>query len=326
MLTDVLANALREAFGPTAAAFALAAIGLNIHYGYTGLLNFGQVGFMLLGAYGVAVTVATFGASFWLGILVSVSAAAAFALLLGLPTLRLRADYLAITTIAAAEILRLAVRSSAAVDLTGGPFGRQSIANTFYTFNPFPPGRYGFGLLEYSSTQLWSMLVTWILVALGVAFTFLLMRSPWGRVLKSIREDEDAARSLGKNVFSFKMQSLVIGGVFGGLGGMMFAIAGQTANADSYLPVQTFFLYTIVILGGAATTFGPVVGAMIFFFLRAGLDAFLRNDPPFVPASLTSGSATGATVIALVGLGLMVLITYRPEGIFGSRREMTLDL
>jgi branched-chain amino acid transport system permease protein len=326
MLTDVLGNALREAFGPTAAAFALAAIGLNIHYGYTGLLNFGHVGFMLLGAYGLAVTVATFGGSFWLGVVVSIVLAAAFALLLGVPTLRLRADYLAITTIAAAEILRLAVRSSAAVDLTGGPFGRQSIAGTFFNLNPFPSGRFGIGVLEYSSTQLWAMVVTWVLVALGVLFTFLLMRSPWGRVLKSIREDEDAARSLGKNVFSFKMQSLVIGGIFGGLGGMMFAIAGQTANADSYLPVQTFFLYVIVILGGAATAFGPVVGAMLFFFLRAGLDAFLRSDPPFIPSVLTQGSATGATVVALVGIGLVLLMTYRPQGIFGSRREMTLDL
>lgn len=326
MLTDVLGNALREAFGPTAAAFALAAIGLNIHYGYTGLLNFGHVGFMLLGAYGLAVTVATFGGSFWLGVVVSVLVAATFALLLGIPTLRLRADYLAITTIAAAEILRLAVRSSTAVPLTGGPFGRQSIAGTFFALNPFTPGRYGVGLLEYSATQLWAMVVTWVLVALGVLFTYLLMHSPWGRALKSIREDEDAARSLGKNVYAFKMQSLVIGGIFGGLGGMMFAIAGQTANADSYLPAQTFFLYTIVILGGAATAFGPVVGAMLFFFLRAGLDAFLRSDPAFVPAVLTTGASTGAMVVALVGIGLVLLMVYRPQGIFGSRREMTLDL
>lgn len=325
-MIDVLGNALREAFGPTAAAFALAAIGLNIHYGYTGLLNFGHVGFMLLGAYGLGVTVATFGASFWLGILVAVLLAALFALLLGIPTLRLRSDYLAITTIAAAEILRLIVRSGAATDLTGGPFGLQSIANTFFDLSPFPLGqRYGIGLLEYSGGQLWVMVVTWTLVVLGALFTFLLTRSPWGRVLKSIREDEDAARSLGKNVYAFKLQSLVVGGVFGGLGGMMFAIAGQSANADSYQPVQTFFLYTIIILGGAATILGPVFGAMLFFFLRAGLDAFLR-EAQFLPDFLTSGASTGAVVLATMGALLMLLMAFRPQGLFGSRREMVLDV
>ena len=103
--------------------------------------------------------------------------------------------------------------------------------------------------------------MTWGLVALATLLVALLMRSPWGRVLRAIREDEDAARALGKNVFSYKMQSLVLGGVLGSVGGIMFAIAGSTVNADSFRPQITFYAYAILILGGAATRIGPIVGA-----------------------------------------------------------------
>jgi len=127
-LISVAETALRSAFGPQAAVYALLAIGLNVHYGYTGLLNFGQVGFMLVGAYGVGISVATFGLSLWAGVGVAVVLGIALALLLGVPTLRLRSDYFAITTIAIAEVLRLLVRSSPATGLTGGPFGLQSVA------------------------------------------------------------------------------------------------------------------------------------------------------------------------------------------------------
>ena len=121
---EILFSGLRSAFGPTAAAYALLAIGLNMHYGFTGLLNFGQVGFMLVGAYGVGITVATLGWSMWIGIVVGMLAAVVLALVLGIPTLRLRSDYFAITTIAVAEVLRLLVRSSAAEPVTGGSASR----------------------------------------------------------------------------------------------------------------------------------------------------------------------------------------------------------
>src|SRR5690349_9159995 len=107
-------------FNPTMIAYALAAIGLNVHFGYTGLLNFGQSAFLGVAAYGLAMTVATFGAPFWLGIVIGLAGAVVLALLLGIPTLRLRADYLAIVTIAAAEIIRLLYRSVTLSDWTGG--------------------------------------------------------------------------------------------------------------------------------------------------------------------------------------------------------------
>jgi len=323
----IFGNGLRAAIGPEAAIYTLLAIGLNLHWGYTGLLNLGQVGFMLVGAYGLAITVATWGWSMWLGVPVGLLAAVALALALGIPTLRLRADYFAITTIAVAEILRLVVRSRPAQDLTGGAFGLQGIAEPFYDINPIPRGTYGFGVVTFSENRLWVMLVTWALVLLCTGLLVLLTSSPWGRVLRAIREDEDAARSLGKNVVAFKMQALIIGGMIGGLAGVMFAIRSSSANAESYRSTVTFFAYTILILGGAATRLGPIVGAFIFWFVISGVESFLRqaDGEGWLPGFLQGTEAVGAVTFILVGLALAVLIVFRPQGIFGNRNEIRLE-
>jgi neutral amino acid transport system permease protein len=269
----IIVDGMRAAVGPEAVVYALAAIGLNMHFGYTGLLNFGQVGFMLVGAYGVSIMVVTFGQPMWVGVLVGILAAVFLALLLGIPTLRLRADYLAIVTIASAEILRFIFRSSPANPLTGGVFGQQRFADAFYAINPIPEGSYGLLFIPFGShRRLWVMVVGWAVVALCCLLVWALVRSPWGRVLKSIREDEDAARSLGKNVFNYKMQSLVLGGVMGALAGMMLAIQQQAVHPDTYLPIVTFYAYTILILGGPARVLGPVIGSVIFWVMFSGFD------------------------------------------------------
>ncbi|MGH3344051.1 MAG: branched-chain amino acid ABC transporter permease [Carbonactinosporaceae bacterium] len=326
-LLAVLGDGLRAAFGPDAAVYAIAAIGLNVHFGYTGLLNFGQVGFMLVGAYGVAVTVATFGGPLWLGVIVGIACAVVLALILGIPTLRLRADYLAIATIAAGEVLRFVYRSDYAEPLTGGVFGLQQFADGFFGLNPVPEGSYGIGVLTFTARDVWVMIVAWSLVALATLVVYLLIHSPWGRVIRSIREDEDAARSLGKNVYGYKMQSLVLGGVLGALGGMLLAIDTQSAQPDAYNPVVTFYLYTLLILGGAGRVFGPVLGSVIFWFIVVGVDSFLRQaiGTGLIPPTVLSTADVGAVRFALVGLGLMLLMVYRPAGILGNRREMLLD-
>ncbi|HWB72867.1 MAG TPA: branched-chain amino acid ABC transporter permease [Egibacteraceae bacterium] len=323
----IFADGARAAVGVEATVYALAAIGLNVHFGYTGLLNFGHVGFMLVGAYGPAIVVAQYGGPLWLGVLIGLACAVVLALVLGLPTLRLRADYLAITTIAAAEILRLIYRSNYARPVTNGVFGLQQFADAFYALSPIPPGSYGLGRLSFSARGLWIVLVGWALVALSALLVFALMRSPWGRVQRSIREDEDAARSLGKNVFGYKLQSLVLGGVVGAVGGIVLAFANQAVTPDSYNPVVTFFAYTVLILGGAGRVLGPVVGSVIFWFLVAGTDSFLRQaiGTGLVPPGLLAAPEVGAVRFALVGLGLMLLMAFRPEGLFGDRREMLLD-
>jgi neutral amino acid transport system permease protein len=325
--STIFGNALREAFGPQAAWFALLAIGLNVHYGYTGLANFGQIGFALVGAYGVGIGVATFGWPLWLGVILGLVGGVLLGLMLGIPTLRLRGDYFAIVTIAAAEILRLVFRSNSMADLTGGPFGLQNLATSFADANPFDSPLTIFGTWTYLPSQLWSGLVTWVVVLAVTGLVFLLMRSPWGRVLKAIREDEDAARSLGKNAVSYKMQSLILGGVIGSLGGIMLTLQSSTVNDISFVPRQTFFAYAILIIGGAATTWGPVFGTMIFWFLFTFLSSLLRdlNADNSLPEFLSGSDKIGAVTFAAVGLALMLLMIFRPQGIFGDRRELMLD-
>ena len=322
---DVLNDGTRAAVGPTAAAFALSAIGLNIQFGYAGLLNFGHVGFMLMGAYGTAITVDA-GGSLWLGAVVGVLAAISLALVLGIPTLRLRADYLAIVTISAAEILRLTARSGFAEPLTKGVFGIQQFAGDYLDLNPISDGSYGFSDFRFDERQLWVMVAAWVLVALSALFTWKVVRSPWGRALRSIREDEDAARSLGKNVFGYKIQALMLGGVFGALAGIVLAIDQQNVNPDTYMPLITFYVFTIVILGGPGTVLGPIMGAAIFWFLFESLGEFMFSalELGWLPGFLET-TDVGPIRFGLVGLGLALLMIYRPQGVFGKREEMLLD-
>jgi neutral amino acid transport system permease protein len=322
----IFSDASRAAIGPEAAIYALAAVGLNMHFGYTGLLNFGQVGFMLVGAYGVAVAVATFNAPLWAGVMIGIALAIVLALLLGIPTLRLRADYLAITTIAAGEILRYVYRSNFASPVTGGVYGLTRFADPLYAINPIPVGQYGFSQLTFSDRSLWIMVISWSLVALGCALMVLVIHSPWGRVIRSVREDEDAARSLGKNVFGYRLQSLVFGGVLGAIGGMLLAVYTQAVQPDAYNPVVTFYLYTLLILGGSGRILGPVVGSVVFWFILVFTDSFLRQaiGTGLIPASLINPTEVGAVRFALVGAGLMLLMIYRPQGILGNRGEMIL--
>jgi branched-chain amino acid transport system permease protein len=322
---NILIDAGRAAIGVPAAAYALSAIGLNLQFGYTGLLNFGHVAFMLVGAYGAAITV-DLGGSLWLGIPLGIAFAALLGLLLGFPTLRLRADYLAIVTIAAGEILRLIVRSSGAEPLTNGVFGIQAFADEFFDLNPIADGRYGIGRFRFDERTLWVLIAAWVLVALGTWIIWKLTRSPWGRVIRSIREDEDAARSLGKNVFWYKLQSLMIGGAYGAMAGIVLAVDQQNVSADFFIPLLTFYAYTIVILGGPGTVLGPIFGSILFWFLFELLDEFLFDA---VAAgwfgNVIEPTDVGAIRFAAVGVGLMVLMAFRPQGIFGKREEVLLD-
>jgi branched-chain amino acid transport system permease protein len=320
-------NSLQALFGVEACYFALAAIGLNIHFGYTGLLNFGQVGFLAVGAYGIGVSVVTLDLPFGVGIVVGLLAAVVLALLLGIPTLRLRADYLAIVTIAASEIIRLTARAGVLSDVAGGSAGLNGFANSFYELNPLSPGTYGLGPIDYNERAAWVLLCGWTMVIVGSFLVFMLMRSPWGRVLRAIREDEDAARSLGKNVYAYKMQALILGGIFGALAGFVFSVATQSIQPDSYGTPTTFFAYTALLIGGAARIFGPVVGSMIFWVLLVFLENVLVQavSADYIPEVIMDANQVGQVRFILVGIGLMLLMIYRPQGLFGDRKELALD-
>jgi neutral amino acid transport system permease protein len=325
--SSIIGDAARSAIGLETVIYGLAAIGLNVQFGYAGLLNFGQAAFVAIGAYGLAITVTVAGFPFFVGIAVGLVGAVLLAVLLGIPTLRLRADYLAIATIAAAEIVRLVVRSSTLREQTGGSSGLTGFAEGFYALNPLPRGRYGLGPWQFSERLWWILLVGWLLVALSCLVVFLLMRSPWGRVLKGIREDEDAVRSLGKNVYAYKMQALVLGGVIGALAGFVFAVGRASVQPDLYGTELTFFVYTVLLLGGAARVFGPVVGAAIFWVVLSLTQGVLVNmvNAGYMPTWLMTSTQVGQFRFMLVGLALMLLMIYRPQGIFGDRRELAID-
>ncbi len=323
---EILQGAFHDAFSPFALSFVLAAIGLNVHYGYTGLLNFGQAAFCAVGAYGMAVGIASFGMPLIPALLIGVLAAVILALVLGIPTLRLRADYLAIVTIAAAEILRL-VFSTSFKDYFHARDGVSAFTSGFRKLNPFPDDLISFA--TFSRNDLWVMTVGWVLVALVCVYLWLLMRSPWGRVLKSIREDEDAVRSLGKNVYWYKMQALVLGGVIGAFGGFIGGLGLASVQPDSFNTDFTFIAFTMLILGGAARILGPVFGAVVFWAILSAVGSILiklasgRN--PIIPPSLMNSDQASNVRFMLVGLVLMLLMIYRPQGLFGDRKEIALD-
>jgi ABC-type branched-subunit amino acid transport system permease subunit len=172
----------------------------------------------------------------------------------------------------------------------------------------------------------WFTVVTWVIVAISLVVVLGLTRSPWGRALKGVREDEDAMRSLGKNVFAIKMQALVIGGLFGAVGGMMYVLPA-TVQPDSLGRSITFFCYTALLLGGAATIWGPVLGSLIFFVGRVAIigiaNTYLSSDKYI---NVMNGQQTSQFAFIVVGVALMLLVIFRPQGILGDKRELRFNV
>lgn len=390
----ILQLTLQAFFGLDAVVFIIAALGLNVQFGYAGLLNFGQAAFMAAGAYGLGMSTHYWGVSWWWGIAFGAGYAAVLAVIVGVPTLRLRADYLAIVTIALAELIRLVVRSVTHKDKFGGSDGLKGFASGFHALSPIDVAgdRYGIGPLQahgtmrialfvfwlaaatgvayaavrarwkqthpervrwgtavaalalfgvllklfehfdYLGFELWVLIVGWTIVGLCATFVWALMRSPWGRVLKGIREDEEAVRSLGKNVFGYKMSALVIGALIGTFAGMISALRNSNVQPDNYSRALTFYVLTALVLGGVAKVTGSIIGPMIYWALLAFTDGFLiqlGDDSGRVSVGgvtlLQNSSAIGQFRLMLVGIGLIVLMIVRPQGIFGNRKEMALD-
>ncbi len=322
---NILLDSINELFAPATAAFALAAIGLNFHFGLTGLLNMGHAGFMLLGMYGYAIST-QHGAPIWLAVIVAMVVATLFGLLLGWPTLKLRGDYLAIATISASELIRYIGRSNSLQSLTGGSTGIRGndFKFTFEALSPFPDQN--ITLLFWTrhgtlSSSWWLVVVSWIAVGLFALLYWQLARSPWGRVLKGIREDEDAVRSLGKNVYSYKMQALVLGGVIGALGGVLWSLGGSVAP-DAMGRPTTFWLWTLLLLGGAATVFGPVLGSMLFWMALVSVRGISNA---LIPDSVLSPIQIAPFSLVLVGITLMCLVIFRPQGVLGNKKELAFN-
>ena len=324
----ILEQTLARSIDLNAAVFALAAVGLNVHFGYAGLLNFGQGGFVAVGAYGMGLAITLWHTGPFIAVLSGIGFAVVFALLLGIPTLRLRSDYLAIVTIAAAEIVRLIARSTAMRGITRGAEGLNEFVGPFRELSPFDPSlSYGFGPFQYRGAQFFAITIGWVVTLLTLLLVWQLMRSPWGRVVKAVREDEDAARALGKNAYWYKLQALILGGVIGGVAGMVLAIGNATIQPDFFVAPLTFFFWLVLILGGVGRVWSPVVGSVIFW----ALITLVRNvgralvTAGLIPTSIMDTSQVDQIQFWIVGAALALLMVFRPQGIFGSREEMALD-
>ncbi|MDJ0619238.1 MAG: branched-chain amino acid ABC transporter permease [Calothrix sp. MO_192.B10] len=363
--------------------FALFGLGLNLQWGFTGLINFGHVGFMTLGAY-TTVLLTLKGVPLLVAAIVGASIAGLLGLLIGLSTLRLRADYLAIVTIGVGEVIRLIINNQelpVGDSWVSGAFGVQSYPIPLANIQPnlfWKIVMIGlltlvalatmFALWRWISTaqkllvtdapqrssrqqEFLSRLVVGSLLGLlsvaiyisGVislynytpkaglmllslivlAFVFwrleLVLRSPWGRVLKAIREDEEVPKALGKNVFWYKIQSLMLGGAIAGVAGAFFAWQLSAVYPDNFQPQLTFDCWIMVILGGSGNNIGTLLGAVIFFTY----DTLTREFLPKIFTQLNV-EQLGAFRIMVIGLILMVLMAWRPQGILGKKEELTL--
>jgi branched-chain amino acid transport system permease protein len=309
--------------GVVAGIFTIFALGLQVQFGFAGLLNFGHVAFMAVGAYTMAILVVKVGWPMWASAVAAIGLAMAVGVLIGLPTVRLRADFLAIATIAFGEIVRLIALNES--DLTGGPQGTINLkgAGTAASFNA--------EWLSFQNTvQDWlekalgevsrdqtMLVIIWTVVVLLILLLQFLVHSPWGRVLRSIREDEDAASALGKNVFAYKLQALALGAALGAVAGLFFAFQFSFFSPQDFDPLTTFFAWIIVILGGTGRNWAVPVGAVVFGVIFAGTRF---ADIPFFD------SADQAFLrLIIIGLILIALMAFRPQGLFGRREEMILE-
>jgi neutral amino acid transport system permease protein len=320
-ILNILRLALGEMLSPTTITFVLCALGLAVHFGFTGLLNFGQAAFAAVGAYGMVISIDTLKLPLFLAVLMGILCSLVFALILGIPTLRLRADYLAIVTIATAEVFRYFMTTIGFSKVTGGSNGLSQFGAEFWALNPIPAGNYNFGFATYRADQLYVLMVGWGAVVIGALILRLLMRSPWGRVLKGIREDEDAVRSLGKNVFFYKLQALMIGGVFASIGGMIFVLNLSNVQPQVWTTNFTFTIWSVLLLGGAATILGPIAGGMIFIALISVTQGIMGGLLELGWLPFLSQPDIAQIRLLLIGLSLMLLVIFRPQGLFGNKKE-----
>ena len=302
-----------------AGIYAVLALGLQVNVGYTGIDNFGQAGFAAIGGYSMAVLV-TGGPdgdgllNFWLALPLAVLITMAFGVLVGLASLRLRADYFAIATIAAAEAVRLFAQNASSI--TGG---NQPLRGFDDSFEVVTDGIEDFfettGIIPDTPLFTGFVVVVWGVIIVSAFVLNRMQKTPWGRVLRAVREDEDAARALGKNTFGYKLQSLMVGAFFGALGGGFLAMYFSSLNPGIFEPLITFLAYGVLILGGLASYWGVAAGAIVLWTLI--------ESTRFLDLGL-SATQEASMRFAVVGFVLILLMAFRPQGMFGKREEMVL--
>ncbi|XGI84499.1 branched-chain amino acid ABC transporter permease [Halorutilales archaeon Cl-col2-1] len=381
--TNGIANTLRRVTFLTS-VYAMLTLALNLQWGYAGLFNIGVTGFMAVGIYTTAIFtrpsvpaaeevplgfgVPGLGMPLIVGIVAGMVASAVLGFLVALPALRLRADYLAIVTVGLAEILRLSFKSDALGSFTllgtrlgtGGGNGIATPENPvrliFYKTAEGAGEPNGFGASVFSVMESVgiqsSVVVSWAYVVVLAVFVgaiyWLAMRvgfSPFGRVLKAVREDEDVARALGKNTDVFKIKIFMLGCALMGLAGILWRGSQGRVYPDVFQPEFTFYVWVALIIGGSSSNTGSVLGAAVFsaglwegprYLNKVVTNVFEIGSPPsafddavapilsldFAPfVAYVVESLRGTLRLVIMGVILIWLMQRHPEGLLGHRKE-----
>ena len=285
--------------------YAILSLSLNLQYGFTGLANFGQVAFFCLGAYTSTIIVFTFGMPFLFGLAGSMIVAGLFGYVIAIPTADLKEDYWAIVTLAAGEIIRIFFQNESWV-VGGGPYvggaygvgGIPQPLSSFFSTHAYP--------FFYLSIVAVSLLVTY-------AFIQKLTQSPFGRVIKSIRESDSLPQALGKDIKKFRKQVMAIGGAFGGLAGSLWAHYQGFISPNEFLPLVTFIIWAMVIVGGQGNNKGAIFGAVLIqtFYIST---RFLKDYVPIQENTLAS--------LRMVAIGLLIVLAmlFMKEGVIKEKK------
>jgi branched-chain amino acid transport system permease protein len=293
-----------------ALTYAIICLGLNVQWGQTGLFNVGIAGFVAIGAYVSALLTTPdapgrfggFDMPIVIGWFGGALATGLATFLVGALTIRLRADYLAIATFGVAVAVQLCVLNLEPV--TGGPFGISFIPRPFASLAGNPS--------LFSALNLAVLAAIVILLYLALER---LARSPWGRVLRAIREDETAALALGKNAVRFRLQAFAIGGAIMGLAGATQAHFIGFIAPDNYMPTLTFQVWAMLIVGGSGNNRGAILGAVVVWGIWAvSASAVSALFPPEQQARAAS------LQIVMIGAALCAILLLRPRGILGEVR------
>jgi branched-chain amino acid transport system permease protein len=302
-----------------AGIYAVFCLGLNIQWGYTGLFNIGIAGFFCIGAYTSALVttprptgvyahyvqqIVGLGLPFACGLLAAAVVCGLVALLIGIPTLKLREDYLAITTLGIAETVRLVFNNEHW--LANGPRGLMGLPQPLHQ------------LVEPRHYNYLYLLVVLIVMALVYVLIERAIRSPWGRVLRAIREDEISAATSGKNIFKFKMQALVFGAMVMGLAGALYAHYTKAISPDVFTPLYgTFIIWAMLMAGGSGNNKGAILGAYVIWGIWIGTK-FMTDLLPY-----TLKARAPYIRFLLIGILLEVILIYRPQGLLGEEKEVS---
>lgn len=280
-----------------AAIYALLALGLNLQFGLTGLINFGHVGFFCIGAYATALL----GAK-GVPALPAFAAAAALAAIaawpLGLVSLKLREDYFAIVTLGFSEVVRVVATSERW--LTNGVQGIPGIPKLLEGL--VPPTAQPVAVLGL-------LVAVNVVVMLGMRR---IARSPFGRTIEAIRDNEEAVRSLGKDPAGYKMRVLMLGAGLAGVAGGFYAHYIGYISPEQFIPLVTFQVWMAIIMGGVGRISGALVGTLILIVFLEG-SRFIRDVAPFIPDVEMASIRLG-----VIGLAIILFTLFRPQGLMGD--------